>query len=30
VWAGEEETVDLGFPVTLRPAELTQRRKPRR
>jgi Uma2 family endonuclease len=30
VLAGEEETVDLGFPVTLRPAELTQRRKPRR
>jgi hypothetical protein len=30
VWAGEEETVDLGFPVTLRPAELTRRRKPRR
>ena len=30
VWSGEEETVDIGFPVTLRPAELTQRRKPRR
>lgn len=30
VHAGEEETVDLGFPVTLRPAELTQRRRPRR
>lgn len=30
VHAGEEETVDVGFPVTLRPAELTQRRKPRR
>ena len=30
VHAGDEETVDLGFPVTLRPAELIQRRKPRR
>jgi Uma2 family endonuclease len=30
LFAGEEETVDVGFPVTLRPAELTQRRKPRR
>lgn len=30
VRAGEEETVDIGFPVTLRPAELIQRRKPRR
>lgn len=27
VWAGEEETVDVGFPVTLRPAELGQRRR---
>jgi Uma2 family endonuclease len=30
VHAGEEETVDIGFPVTLRPAEFLQRRKPRR
>lgn len=30
VHAGQEETVDLGFPVTLRPAELIQRRRPRR
>jgi Uma2 family endonuclease len=30
VWAGDEETVDIGFPVTLRPAEFIQRRKPRR
>lgn len=29
VWAGDEETVDIGFPVTLRPTELVQRRKPR-
>jgi Uma2 family endonuclease len=27
VWAGDEETVDIGFPVTLRPAELTRRRR---
>lgn len=30
VHAGEEETVDIGFPVTLRPAEFLQRRRPRR
>jgi Uma2 family endonuclease len=30
VTAGDEETVDVSFPVTLRPAELTQLRKPRR
>jgi Uma2 family endonuclease len=30
VRAGDEETVDIGFPVTLRPAEFIQRRKPRR
>jgi Uma2 family endonuclease len=29
VHAGDEETVDLGFPVTLCPAEFLQRRKPR-
>jgi Uma2 family endonuclease len=29
VHAGDEETVDIGFPVTLRPAEFVQRRKPR-
>jgi Uma2 family endonuclease len=29
VWAGDEETVDIGFPVTLRPAEFLRRRKPR-
>ncbi len=26
VYAGDEETVDIGFPVTLRPADLTGRR----
>ena len=30
VWAGEEQTVDLGFPVTLRPAEFITRRPSRR
>jgi Uma2 family endonuclease len=30
VYAGDEETVDVGFPVTLRPAEFVQRRRPRR
>lgn len=30
VYAGDTETVDIGFPVTLRPAELVQRRRPRR
>ena len=29
VHAGEQETVDIGFPVTLRPAELLGRRRPR-
>lgn len=27
VWAGEEQAVDVSFPVTLRPAELTRRRR---
>jgi Uma2 family endonuclease len=30
VYAGQEETVDIGFPVTLRPAEFVQRRRPYR
>lgn len=30
VHAGEEETVDIGFPVTLRPADFLGRRRPRR
>ena len=30
VWVDEEETVDIGFPVTLRPAEFITLRKPRR
>lgn len=29
VHAGDEETVDIGFPVTLRPAEFLGRRRPR-
>lgn len=29
VHAGEEETVDIGFPVTLRPADFLQRRRTR-
>lgn len=30
VWVDEEQTVDIGFPVTLRPAEFLQRRRTHR